>query len=176
MTTQECEIALTSHLGVFHVRRYFVLPRASWGIKGINHECDMLALSHAGVLHEIEIKISRSDLLADQRKRHAHKSDIIKRLWFAVPRELVEFASTRIPADAGLIGCGISHSGQYFRSDVIRRPCFRGKDKPDQSVIKHMYELMTMRYWSERGRIIMNMHRKKSALTEGLGSSRSIPL
>ena len=153
LNTKECEISLISHVGVFKISNYFVIPRSRWGIKEINHECDMLALSKSGVLHEIEIKISKSDLLADKRKRHSHESDIIKRLWFAVPSEIVEFAKINIPENAGLISCGMTSSKKYFASRVIRRPKFRGKEKPDQSVIKHMYELMAMRYWSEKSRI-----------------------
>lgn len=147
LTTPEVELCLVNpRRGAFPFTRYMVLPRSRWGIKEINHECDMLALSQTGTLHEIEIKVSKSDLLADKRKNHTHKSKIIKRLWFAVPLQMVDFALIHIPVGAGLISC---YNGG---STVIKRPKTSRSDKPDASVIKHMYELLQMRYWSEKMR------------------------
>jgi hypothetical protein len=167
MNTNEMEIALTGRGSVFNVSRYFVLPRSSWGVPRIYHECDLLALSKLDVLHEIEIKISKSDLLADKRKRHGHQSAIIKRLWYAVPNNLVDFAKLHIPEDAGLIRCEVTHRG-FLVSSVVRRPKFRGKEKPDQEIIKHMYELMAMRYWDERSRIAHKMIKKRLTLESGI--------
>lgn len=146
-TTPEMEAALVHPFkGAFPFKSYFVLPRVAYGLKGIEHECDLLALSKSGVLHEIEIKISKADLLADKRKRHTHRSELIKRLWFAVPSHMKDFAKDHIPADAGLIVVE-----KYF-CEVVRMPKHKGKDKPNAEFIKHMYELMAMRYWSERVR------------------------
>lgn len=147
MTTPAMELSLVNPKnGAFPFTRYMVLPRARWGINGINHECDMLALSSTGTLHEIEIKISKSDFLADLRKRHKHKSKIIKRLWYAVPTNLIDYVLERLPEGAGLIRC------ENGRSYVVKRPKTSRAGKPDESVVKHMYELLQMRYWSEKTR------------------------
>lgn len=147
MTTPAMELCLVNpRRGAFPFTRYMVLPRARWGINGINHECDMLALSSTGTLHEIEIKISKSDFLADLRKRHKHKSKIIKRLWYAVPADMVDYVLERLPEGAGLVKC------ENGRSSVVKRPKTSRSDKPDESVVKHMYELLQMRYWSEKMR------------------------
>jgi hypothetical protein len=147
MTTPAMELCLVNPKhGAFPFTRYMVLPRSRWGINGINHECDMLALSTTGTLHEIEIKISKSDFLADLRKRHKHKSKIIKRLWYAVPTEMTDYVMERLPEGAGLIRC------ENGRSYIMKRPKTSRSGKLDESVIKHMYELLQMRYWSEKTR------------------------
>ena len=71
-------------------------------INQINHECDILKLSSAGYATEIEIKISKADLLKDKEKKHFHQSFIITELYFAVPKELEEIALKEIPERAGL--------------------------------------------------------------------------
>lgn len=160
LTTSEMELCLVNpKKGVFPFTRYMILPRARWGIHKINHECDMIALSKNNVLTEIEIKISKSDLIADKRKRHNHKSDVISRLFYAVPEHLVEFALTFIPEYAGLIKC---HNGY---STIIKRPTYKKSDKLSESDIKHMYELLQMRYWSEKTRE-HNRIQKKSKLSK----------
>lgn len=152
-TTEHMELCLVNpHSGAFPFTRYMVLPRARWGIPRIYHECDLLALSKQNVLHEIEIKISKGDLLADKRKRHSHQSDIIHRLWFAVPETMVDFAVTHIPSHAGLISCYAN------KSTIIRRPKYKKSEKPDEEIIKHMYDLLQMRYWSEK----IRFHNRKN--------------
>lgn len=156
MTTLEMEIALVDgRKGAFPITRYFVLPRASYGIAGINHECDLLALSRGGYLTEIEIKVSKSDLSADFRKRHAHESPIISAMYYAVPYELVEFAKAKIPERCGLISVRKVkrvHGGFSYYCDFVTKPTQDRKKKPCEKVIAHMYELMSMRYWSHLGR------------------------
>ncbi len=62
------------------------------GRLNIQHECDMLVLTKAGYLTEIEIKRSWSDFCADFRKRHHHESHgpDIKEFWFCIPAGLFE--------------------------------------------------------------------------------------
>ena len=159
LTTAEMELCLVyPKKGVFPFTRYMVLPRARWGMPKINHECDMLALSKNNVLSEVEIKISKSDLIADKRKRHMHKSDVISRLFYAVPEHLVEFALTFIPEYAGLIKC---HNGY---STILKRPKYKKSDKLNEADIKHMYELLQMRYWSEKTREHNRIQKKTKKL------------
>ena len=97
MTTLEMEIALAQYFGV---RMHVIVPNVSWGL-GL-HECDLIIMSKAGYLTEIEIKISRSDLKKDIEKRHGHHSNKIKYLYFAIPKKLekdIEF----IPNRAGIL-------------------------------------------------------------------------
>lgn len=54
----------------------------------IGHECDVLVMTKAGYLAEIEIKRSWSDFLADFRKAHKHESRLIKRFYYCVPESI----------------------------------------------------------------------------------------
>jgi hypothetical protein len=102
MTTLEIEIAILKHLDV---RQNIVVNGVHWGMflgGRYMHECDLLSLSKAGYATEIEIKISKYDLLKDKKKPHQHKHNHIKYLYFAVPEKLKEIALNEIPDRAGL--------------------------------------------------------------------------
>lgn len=156
-STHDCELALVAPFGPFDFRRYFSLPRVAYGLDGINHECDLLVLSRAGYLTEVEIKISRSDFMADFKKKHTHKSDIISAMYYAVPTHLVEYAKKHIPEGRGLIEI---RTGKHATRScaIVVVPASKTRVKAPEGVVKHMYELMAMRYWShmarERKRII----------------------
>ena len=98
MKTIEIEIAMMKELDV---RTNLIVPNVSWGIQGL-HECDLLALSKANYATEIEIKISKSDLLKDAEKEHGHRHEYVARLYFAVPENLKDIALYTIPERAGL--------------------------------------------------------------------------
>jgi len=147
MRTEEIENLIARE--VFPVRRYIVVPRIAWGLDGVDHECDLLAMSSSGVLQEIEIKISRSDLLAEKRKNHSHGSKTIRRLWFAVPAKMRDFALLHIPAEAGLISC--SDDKQIYRKcEIVRRPRLRVGNKARPGMGEKMARLGLLRYWSLR--------------------------
>ena len=63
MKTLDIEIKMMQHL---NIRQNIIVPNVSWGmyIGGkIMHECDLLMLSSSGYATEIDIKVSKSDLL-----------------------------------------------------------------------------------------------------------------
>ena len=102
MKTLDIEIKMMQHL---NIRQNIIVPNVSWGmyIGGkIMHECDLLMLSSSGYATEIEIKVSKSDLLKDDEKRHKHKHHCITQLYFAVPLKLKDVALNCIPERAGL--------------------------------------------------------------------------
>lgn len=102
MTTLEIEIAMMDYIGV---RQNVIVNGIHWGITLGNrsmHECDLLSLTKSGYASEIEIKISKSDLLKDKKKKHNHFHKHIKYLWFAVPEKLKGIALEEIPERAGL--------------------------------------------------------------------------
>lgn len=91
---------------MFDVRKNIIVPNISHGLNGM-HECDLFLIKKSGVAVEIEIKISKSDLLADFKKEHQH-IDIQHRIaefYYAMPRELYEKCIDLIPASAGIIVC-----------------------------------------------------------------------
>ncbi len=97
ISTPEMELALVSY---FDYRQSLIVPNVYWGM-GI-HECDLLIASKAGYLTEVEIKVTRADLRADAKKWHGHRSDKIKRLFFALP-DYMENCVDMVPERAGII-------------------------------------------------------------------------
>lgn len=101
LTTLEMEVAIAKYFGV---RTHIVVPNVSWGFDGI-HEIDLFVLRKSGLAIEIEIKRTISDLKADFKKKHNHESSRITKLYYAIPKELLEKSISLIPEDAGIIVC-----------------------------------------------------------------------
>jgi len=99
VTSSDIEIALSHHLDWF---QNVMVCNVHGCVEGISHECDLLVLRRSGWAIEVEIKVSKADIRADLKKKHAHESDFLKELWFAVPGELAE--NPHIPERAGIIG------------------------------------------------------------------------
>ena len=93
MKTLDMEIAVMKH---FDIVQNLIVPNISWGISGL-HECDILSLSKAGYATEIEIKISKADLMSDKKKEHGHRHRYIANLYFCVPSFLKQIALEEIP-------------------------------------------------------------------------------
>ena len=99
ITTAHIEEALFRY---FDVKRNMIVPNIYWGL-GFRHELDMIVCTPRGYCTEVEIKVSKSDIIADKKKRHNHYDERLKYLYFAVPKELEEYALLHIPHRAGLI-------------------------------------------------------------------------
>lgn len=95
--TLDMEIAVSNY---FNIRQNLIVPNVSWGM--FSHEVDLCILSPAGYATEVEIKISRSDLIKDKEKKHDHRSTKIKYLYFAIPEHL-EKDIEHIPERAGIL-------------------------------------------------------------------------
>lgn len=128
--------------------RYFnsssnvIVPNVSWGL-GL-HEIDLLILTSSNYAWEIEIKISISDLRADKKKHHAHYSNKIKRLYFAIPEKLQEGALPLIPERAGLLLVAPNHYVRLIKAPIINKAARKFTDKE----VQKLYELAAIRLWS----------------------------
>lgn len=100
MKTLEIEVAVMKYFGI---RQNLIVPNIHWGMLGLNYECDLVRLSSSNYATEIEIKISKSDLLRDKEKRHYHDSTLFKYLYYAIPEKLKDIALAEIPEYAGLL-------------------------------------------------------------------------
>lgn len=140
-TTEEIETAVARHLGW---RTHIIVPNISWGANV--HECDLFVVSKSGYATEVEIKISAADLKKDALKRHGHRSDKIRYLYFAIPKKLIKHWK-HIPARAGVYV--IDHKGGVH---VLRKPQ-RNKvaRRLTEKEIANISRLGVMRYWSQRG-------------------------
>jgi hypothetical protein len=146
MTADDIIYAISRHCFPHSV--YTLAPNISWGL-GL-HECDLLAMTKARCLHEIEIKISLADLKRDALKRHHHQSSIIRYLWFAFPEKMKEKALPFIPDGAGIILVRDDEDGK-FRAWRERAARGRRNARPlDDGEYMTFLRLLGYRYWSNR--------------------------
>lgn len=106
MTSLDIELALARYFGVLPKHggmasnRNLLIP--NFTALQICHECDLLLVTKSGWAHEIEIKVSRSDLIRDAQKEHQHYHGLLSRLWFAMPDTMVNCVDL-IPDRAGIL-------------------------------------------------------------------------
>lgn len=153
LTAEDIEIAVARHFGV---RQNIIVPNVSWGI-GL-HECDLLILTKAGYLIEVEIKASKGDVARDRRKLHNHKSYKIKALYFAIPKELFrDDVICLIPQNAGIISVTMVSDKPQYRCSVEREPV------PNEECVKlccdeqfQVARLGAIRVWGLKAKLIRN--------------------
>lgn len=127
-------------------RRNVIVPNVSWGM-GFQHECDMIVMDVKKRLTEVEIKVTKSDLMADFKKPHGHRSAIIGRLIYAVPTKLLETAKEVIPGDAGLIEAYVSRAGR-LKARWIRVVKHKKCRELRESEVHTLYRLAAIRTWT----------------------------
>lgn len=152
LKTPEMEIALAQH---FNYRQNLIVPNVSWGLylnRQPLHECDLLVLTKSGYLWEVEIKVSKSDLIADKKKMHGHVNANIRRLYFALPHYL-EDCIEHTPERAGIIIVTVGAAGQ-LKCKQIRAPRNdRGYRLTDKEQYK-MARLGALRIWALKNKIV----------------------
>lgn len=140
-TAGRIRLALARHFDWFHNRMY-----PEWFIDG--GVADLVFVSKAGYVTEIEVKISVSDWKADQWKR---KWDIerphITRFFYAVPDTLVDSIPDNTPDFAGILSIS---AGRRTRDDVreIRAAMRRPSIKLTPAAQQKMFESAYYRYWN----------------------------
>jgi hypothetical protein len=141
---------------------YAIAKYFNWGVNiivsnvGIGmglHECDVLVMSKSGYLTEIELKVSKADLLKDKDKWHKHENKKIKYLYFAVPIELKDIALTSIPTRAGLMVADIYR--KKIRITIVKNPI------PNSNPVKlgiedklKLLRLAHMRVWNLKYKLL----------------------
>lgn len=164
MKTLEMEIALAEH---FNARVNLIVTNIHWGM--FIHEMDLLVLTKAGYASEVEIKVSRADLVKDKEKRHGHfdSQHRIKHLYFAIPEKLRPHIE-HIPERAGIIivSKSMGRFGRYTKDgyetyeqqtypcDVIRQPQVLSKYKFSEKERYNMARLGAMRIWTMKKKIL----------------------
>lgn len=138
MTTRELE---TKVVNLLNPIQNPIVPNVSWGL-GLSHECDLLMLDKQHRFTEIELKISKGDLLADFKKSHGHRSQIISRLVYAVPESLKEVALQVVPQECGLI---VANSNSRYAEWI--RVNRHNKNRPSEAQVLKFLKLGTIRIW-----------------------------
>lgn len=137
----DMEVALARH---FNWRVNLIVPNVSWGFD-LKYEADLLVVSPAGYVTEIEIKVSRGDIKADLKKHKcAHRSKLVKRFFYAVPQSIAD--SEWLPLDCGLITVNDNFT---YDVKVVRPPRINREAKPlEDHKIRELMSLGCMRIWS----------------------------
>lgn len=147
MTEPEIQRALTRPGRMFDYLKFLVVPNASYGVN--LHECDLLALTASGYAHEIEIKVSVSDLKRDAEKRHHHESKRVKCLWFAAPAGMREAMLEHVPGHAGIILVHDQSRGFSKVLEIVRKAQRRADARAFTAEERYdLARLGTIRYWS----------------------------
>lgn len=145
---------------LFGIRKNVIVPNISWGF-GM-HECDMFIVKKSGVAVEVEIKRSKSDLLADFKKIHAHHDvqNRITEFYYALPENLYESCKVLVPENAGIIVCyrWIDYKKESRVCADIKRKAKRIKGARKLTLEEQLKvaRLGTMRIWSLKQKIIKN--------------------
>ena len=152
MNTKEVEIAVANYFGK---RQNLIVPNISWGLPGLHYEADIVVLTKSGYAIEVEIKVSRSDLIKDKEKQHNHNCGKFKELYFAIPKKLLKDVE-HIPEKAGILVCDKIEVGNklYYRAR-LERPAKKNKTKPlDFNNRYNLARLGTMRIWNYKHKIL----------------------
>jgi len=161
ITTSEMEVAISKY---FDYRKHIIVPNLSWGF--FTHECDMFLIRKSGFGFEVEIKRSRSDMMADFKKNHGHidKKNRIVQLYYAFPLELLPKVEELVPKDCGIItvekyGDGIGEYRGYARmhKEAKRRKGAKALTNAEQLKIAR---LGTMRIWTLKEKLNLKMQKK----------------
>ena len=143
MTAMEVELAVAKFLDW---RRNLIVPNVSWGL-GV-HECDLLSVTPARWATEVEIKVSKSDIKKDLEKTHQHKSDLIQKLYFAVPDYLSD--CEYIPDGVGIISVKNNASLYFYnKAAIIRTPTVnKAARKLSEAEYDKLLRLGCLRIWN----------------------------
>ncbi len=138
----------------FDYRANLIVPKVYWGFGPDMHECDLLMLSKAGYVTEIEIKVTRADLKKDQMKGHGHRNIRIKYLYFAIPTYL-EHCIEFVPERAGIILVRPYEEGVWTPNcKRIRAPqCQKQSRKASDRERYQLARLGALRIWNLKRQI-----------------------
>jgi hypothetical protein len=148
-TAKEIEVRIARWFGA---RENVIVPNVSWGL--VNYECDLLILTKAGYFCEVEIKVSKGDLLADKKKDHNHKDERIRELYFAIPQKLEKHIE-HIPERAGILVVKPNNGGvEKIRDAQVNR----NAQKAGQEERFQIGRLGTMRVWNLKTELLSIYH------------------
>jgi len=148
ITTAEMEVAIAK---MFGIREHIIVPNLSWGF--FDHECDLFLIRKSGFGFEVEIKRSKSDMVADFKKKmnHIDNKNRIAQLFYAFPVELLPKVEALVPLDCGIIvvkkkktSDGSWESASIHRDATRRKGAKRLTEKEQLKIAR----LGTLRIWT----------------------------
>lgn len=158
-TEKSMQLALTARGNLFDWTRYAVVPNVMAFSVFEHGEADLLCLSKSNTLHEVEIKVSASDLLNDSKKGPcAHQNRLVSYVWFAVPESLIPVALSNLDERFGIVAVyhKVYSAKELFsrvHTKVVRRPKKNSMPlhrKPNQDEVIRLLRTGVNRMWSRR--------------------------
>jgi len=175
MPWSEDSIAYAVATNIFPWRRYVTVPNVSWGL--LSHEADLVALSDAGWLSEVEIKVTKADFLAD-REKHRHKlsashgqPELISAFYYAMPSAIWNKCQPEdLPPGAGLILVGDDyHRAREARAYIAQKPTSNAVARRlTAEEREQLLRLGYIRYWGRQeavDRLLSGILREAERLT-----------
>lgn len=122
--------------------------------KFLRYEADILSVTKSHYLTEVELKVSKSDFMADFKKRHNHGSKLTKYLYYAVPSELVELALDKLDSGVGVLEVfQPKWLKKGLRVNIRRVPHIRSNKPLTDKQIIDLYRLGCYKEWGFKGKI-----------------------
>ena len=158
-TAVEIEYDIAMYFGP---ARYVIIPNVYWSI--LPWECDLALLTKSNYLYEVEIKISKQDLMRDRAKRKwvHHDGYKTRKTWFAIPeklRDCVEY----IPEKAGVLvvsKTGVVSQIREARTDTKARKLYVSEQ------LRFM-RLGSLRMWTLKKVLLQHMELKDKEKIHG---------
>jgi len=161
LTEKDIILAMTNKGAPCDLKNHLVVPNVSTGLA--IHECDLLSVTNARYATEIEIKISVADTKKDKLKKHQHKSNKIKYLYFAMPLDILDKARQYIPEHAGIYSVKSYYWRKQLRYKVIKeRPAKVNPNHRKLTVKEYaqLQRLAAMRYFTILRRYVREKRKK----------------
>lgn len=136
-----------------YTRNLCVAPNI-WHGFGLRYEADLVALSKAKYMSEVEIKVSRADFVADAKK-YRHMLGLDKRtkaFWYAMPDEVWQKCGDvwRVPG-SGVITVGVEPVGRHGHRRLVCRKVIEAErtaaDPVSDADVLRFMRLAAMRVW-----------------------------
>lgn len=118
------EVALMNYL---NYRQNIIVPNVTTGSGLVNFETDLLMIRPSGYAVGVEIKVSKSDLMADFKKtQHTDKEfkrgkssleryyGKFRHFYYAVPDNMKQIALEVVPSHFGVLYVGMSPKNSHF--------------------------------------------------------------
>ena len=159
MTTLQMELELMNY---FKFTQNTIVNGVTEVSQLVNFEADLLILTKNRYATCVEIKVSKSDLKNDIKKKHIERIEKfdyyfkhLKYFYYAVPKELEQEALNQIPKFAGLIIVEeVNHEiWKGYRTRVVRKPTHLFSYQWSERQEKQLLRLGCLRIYNLKNKI-----------------------
>jgi len=145
----ERDIIATLVRHIYYPLRWAVCPNVSFGF-GLPYEADIIAISKSMRIHEVEVKITKADLLADARKYKWQRGLCVDAFWYAVPESIrVDAINIAKERRTGLyiVDAVRDHVEAVLRP--LRQKVVKAGGPPERDRRNRIWRLAAFRFWHQ---------------------------